>query len=457
MITGPLLIGILVAAIVFIVLTTSKFKLHPFLALLLSAYGIALSAGMPLNDIATHITKGFGGILAYIGIVIVLGTIIGVILEKSGAAIRIADVILKIVGKNNPILAMSLIGAIVSIPVFCDSGFVILSSLKRSLIVKTKASAVAMSVALATGLFATHTLVPPTPGPIAAAGNLHIENIGLVILFGIAFAALAVMVGYFWAQMVGTKYQSDLDDLSTVNLEDEQVVKEKYAKLPSSFLSFAPILIPILLMGIGSVIKLMAADSIQAGEISALTKVFLFLSTPINALLIGVGFAALLLPKWNEETLSGWMSEALTAAGSILIITGAGGALGAILKATQIGDYLGELLQSLSLGIWVPFIIAAALKTAQGSSTTALVVTSSIIYPMLAALGLDSQMGTILTVMAIGAGAMTISHANDSFFWVVSQLSKMNVQTAYKAYSLATLAQGLITITAVYIISLILL
>ncbi len=388
---------------------------------------------------------------------IVLGTIIGVILEKSGAAIRIADVILKLVGKNNPTLAMSFIGGIVSIPVFCDSGFVILSSLKRSLIAKTKTSAVAMSVALATGLFATHTLVPPTPGPIAAAGNLHVENIGLVILFGLGFSFLAIMVGYFWAILVGSKHQSKLDNFSDVNLEDEQAVKDKYGTLPSAFSAFAPIFIPILLMGIGSAIQLLYKNAIDAGDISLLTRVILFLSTPVNALLIGLFFAALLLPKWNEETLSGWVSEALMTAGNILIITGAGGALGAILKATEIGDYLGQSLQSLSLGIWVPFIIAAALKTAQGSSTTALVVTSSIIYPMLAVLGLDSQIGSVLTVMAIGAGAMTISHANDSFFWVVSQFSQMSVSTAYRAYSLATLAQGLVTIIAVYIVSLILL
>lgn len=457
MLTGPLLIVILVVAILFIILATSKFKLHPFLALLFAAYGIALAAGMPLKDIASTITSGFGGILAYIGIVIVLGTIIGIILEKSGAAIRIADVILKVVGKNNPTLAMSIIGAIVSIPVFCDSGFVILSSLKRSLIIRTKTSAVAMSVALATGLFATHTLVPPTPGPIAAAGNLHIDNIGLVILFGLGFSVVAVLVGYLWAQIVGRRYKSELDNFEGVDLENDEDVAAKYGQLPSAFKSFAPIFIPIILMGIGSAVKLLMADAIKADDISMLIKVTLFISTPVNALLIGVFFAALLLPKWNEETLSGWIGEAIIAAGSILIITGAGGSLGAILKATHIGDYLGQVLQSLNLGIFVPFIIAAALKTAQGSSTTALVVTSSILYPMLGALGLDSQFGAILTVMAIGAGAMTVSHANDSFFWVVSQFSKMSVQTAYKAYTLATLAQGLVTIVAIYIVSLILL
>ena len=169
-----MLIVILLVAIGFIVLSTSKWKLHPFIALLVAAYGIAFSVGMKYVDIAKTITSGFGSILAYIGIVIVLGTIIGVILEKSGAAVKMANVVLKVVGKHRPVLAMSIIGYIVSIPVFCDSGFVILNALKRSMVKQLKVSGVAMSVALATGLYATHTLVPPTPGPIAAAGNLMV-------------------------------------------------------------------------------------------------------------------------------------------------------------------------------------------------------------------------------------------------------------------------------------------
>ncbi|MFW9618949.1 MAG: GntP family permease, partial [Sulfurospirillum sp.] len=168
-------------------------------------------------------------------------------------------------------------------------------------------------------------------------------------------------------------------------------------------------------------------------------------------------FASLLLPKWNEETLSGWVGEGVKNAGEILIITGAGGALGAVLKASGIGDYLGATLQTLSLGIFVPFIIAAALKTAQGSSTTALVVTSTIMYPLLASLGLDSEMGKVLTVMAIGAGALTVSHANDSFFWVVSRFSQMDVPVAYKAFTTATLVQGLVTIAVVFVMSLVML
>lgn len=444
-----MLIVILLVAIGFIVLSTSKWKLHPFLALLIAAYGIAFSVGMKYAEIAKTITTGFGGILAYIGIVIVLGTIIGVVLEKSGAAVQMANVVLKVVGKRRPVLAMSIIGYIVSIPVFCDSGFVILNALKRSLVKQLKVSGVAMSVALATGLFATHTLVPPTPGPIAAAGNLMVGNLGFVIVMGLFISIFTMLAGYFWAMKQGKRYTSgeDLD----VDLEKDVDVMAKYGELPSAFKSFAPIFIPVLLMAMESIVKL----SFKASSDMFWYKVFVFLGNPANALFVGVLFASLLLPKWNEETLSGWVGEGIKNSGEILIITGAGGALGAVLKASGIGDYLGASLQTLSLGIFVPFIIAAALKTAQGSSTTALVVTSTIMYPLLASLGLDSEMGKVLTVMAIGAGALTVSHANDSFFWVVSRFSQMDVPTSYKAYTMATLIQGLVTMAVVAIMSII--
>ncbi|RXJ79414.1 GntP family permease [Arcobacter sp. F2176] len=442
-----MLVVILLLAVIFIVLATSKWKLHPFIALLIAAYGIAISVGMGYNDIASTMTKGFGGILAYIGIVIVLGTIIGVILEKSGAAIKMANVILKIVGKKRPVLAMSVIGYIVSIPVFCDSGFVILNALKRSMVKQLQVSGVAMSVALATGLFATHTLVPPTPGPIAAAGNLMVDNLGLVIIFGIFISIITMLAGYFWALRSGKIYKSGEDTL--VDLEKDSEVIEKYGELPSAFKSFAPIFIPILLMALASIIKLVFKDMSE----TSIYKLFIFLGNPTNALFIGLLFATMLLPKFDEERLSGWIGEGIKNAGEILIITGAGGALGAVLKASGIGSYLGDVLQTLSLGILVPFIIAAALKSAQGSSTTALVVTSTIIYPLLANLGLDSELGKVLTVMAIGAGAMTVSHANDSFFWVVSRFSQMDVATAYKAYTTATLLQGLVTIAIVYLLA----
>lgn len=467
------LIGLLVISIILIVLATSKFKLHPFIALILAAFFVAIGVAIPQSfgwlmvgenpsvmgwlDIALTIRNGFGGILAYIGIVIVLGTIIGVILEKSGAAIKMADTVLKVVGPKRPALAMSIIGWIVSIPVFCDSGYVILSSLRKSVTRRSKVSAVTMSVALATGLYASHTLVPPTPGPIAAAGNLGLENqLGLVMFWGALISLVTMAAGYFWAKYIGKKVEIEEDRENAelyakgLDLETDEIT-EKYGKLPSTFMAFAPILVPIVLIAIGTIAAFPTAP-FGSGFFYTL---FMFLGKPVNALLIGLFFAFGLMPKFDEETLTGWIGEGIKAAGPIILITGAGGAFGAVIKATPVALVLGDTLSKMSLGILVPFILAAALKSAQGSSTTALVTTSAIMAPLLAPLGLDSTIGAIMTVMSIGAGAMTVSHANDSYFWVVAQFTGMDVKTAYKTQTMATLVQGLVTIAVVFVLTLI--
>ncbi|GHX75307.1 permease [Vibrio cholerae] len=448
------LILILLAVIAFIVLATTKFKVHPFLALLLAAFLGAFAYGLPADTIAKTITTGFGGILGYIGLVIVLGTIIGVILEKSGAAITMADTVIKLLGERFPTLTMSIIGYIVSIPVFCDSGFVILNSLKESLAKRLATSSVAMSVALATGLYATHTFVPPTPGPIAAAGNLGLESqLGLVIAIGLFVAAVAAIAGMLWANRFQV-VEADIIDSQESPKQDWQALKASYGQLPSASQAFAPIFVPILLICLGSIAKF---PSFPFGQ-GMLFEVLGFLGQPLTALLIGLLLAVRLLKSADKVAEFGErISQGITAAAPILLITGAGGAFGAVLKATPLGDYLGTMLSALGVGIFMPFIVAAALKSAQGSSTVALVTTSALVAPLLGQLGLDSEMGRALTVMAIGAGAMTVSHANDSFFWVVSQFSRMSVGLAYRAQTMATLVQGGTAMAVVYVLSLVLL
>lgn len=450
MVQGPMLVVVLILAIIFIVLATSKLKLHPFLSLILAAYGLAFAAGMPADKISGIITGGFGGTLTSIGIVILAGCIIGTVLEKSGAAIKMADVIIKLVGEKRPTLAMSIIGYIVSIPVFCDSGFIILSSLNKTIAKKTKTSLVAMSVALSTGLYATHTLVPPTPGPIAAAANLKVDNLLLVIIIGMLVAIPSALVGNVFANKYSSKFKA-VEEISENSLSYEEEVK-KYGSLPSAWKSFNPIIVPILLMALGSVAKF-PGNPFGTGF---LQQFFIFVGTPVNSLLIGVFFALLLAPKLNEEVLTGWIGLSLKDAASILVVTAAGGALGAVIKEVKVGDYLGQSLQNLNLGIFVPFIIAAALKTAQGSSTVALVTTSALMLPLLPAFGFTTEIAKVLVVAAIGAGAMTVSHANDSYFWVVSQFGGMDVKTAYKNQTVATLLQGLAAMAAVFVLSIIL-
>jgi GntP family gluconate:H+ symporter len=451
MTSGLMLILALVITILFIVIVTSKFKMHPFLALILASYLLAFMGGIPTAKVADAINSGFGGTLTSIGIVIIAGCIIGTILEKSGAAIKMADVVIKLVGKKRPALAMSIIGYIVSIPVFCDSGFVILSSLNKSLAKRTKTSMVTMTIALSTGLYATHTLVPPTPGPIAAAANLKVENLLLVILVGMVVAIPAALVGYLFAIKQGPKYTSKFD--AEDNLDTYEAELEKKGKLPSAWKSFAPIIIPILLMAIGSIAGF---PSNPFGK-GVFKTICVFFGTPVNALLIGMFFSFTLLPKFNMETLNEWVGASIKDAAIILVVTAAGGSLGNVIKQTNVGTYIGQSLSGLNLGIFLPFIIAAALKTAQGSSTVAIVTTSALMYPLLPSLGLNSVMGAVLVVAAVGAGAMTVSHANDSYFWVVSQFGGLDVKTAYKTQTVGTLLEGIAAILMVYILSLILL
>lgn len=453
------LILILLAVVGFIVLATTWLKLHPFLALLGAAFIAAFAYGLPIDEVVDTITSGFGGILGYIGLVIVLGTIIGVILEKSGAAITMADFMIARLGERYPTLTMSVIGYIVSVPVFCDSGFIILNSLKESLAKKLNTSSIAMSVALATGLYATHTFVPPTPGPIAAAGNLGLEsNLGLVIAVGIPVAAVAALAGTLWARRFMNTQPDVQDTLPEADAlhqqQDWEALKASYGRLPRPLAAFAPILVPIALICLGTVARLPGAPF---GEGSVMDAISL-LGQPLTALLIGLLLATTLLKSDSKVSeFSDRISEGIVAAAPILLITGAGGAFGAVLSASPLGDYLGTTLSALGIGIFMPFIVSAGLKTAQGSSTVALVTTSALVAPMLDSLGLGSELGRTLTVMAIGAGAMTVSHANDSFFWVVSRFSRMSVGLAYRAQTLATLVQGVTAMLLVYLLSLVLL
>lgn len=443
------LVILIATGVLFVIFATAKLKLHPFLSLIIASFGIGIFAGLPLTVVVESINTGFGGLMGGIGLVIIFGTFIGVILEKSGAALRMAEVVLRVIGEKRPQLAMSLIGAIVSIPVFCDSGYVILSSLKKALAKKANVTIASMAIALSTGLFATHTLVPPTPGPVAAAANIGAESyLGTIILIGLIVAIPVVAIGYFWARKVGpTIHIKDEGNVSFADDYDEIVAG--FGEMPSAFKSFAPILVPILLIGMSSVTTF-------AGWEGRIADILLFMGAPVVALLIGLLFAFLLLPSYDEETLTGWITLGIKEAAPILLITGAGGAFGTVIKATPVADFIQSFGDSAfftgALFLLIPFLIAAGLKTAQGSSTAAIVITSSLVAPLLLEVGIEGAIPLALVVMAIGAGAMVVSHVNDSYFWVVKEFSGMSVTQAYKAQTAATLLQGTVAIIVTLIL-----
>lgn len=449
---GYLLIGLLIAAILFIIYSTAKVKLHPFLALLLACFGVGLLSGLPASETIEAITGGFGDTLGSIGIVIAAGTIIGALLEKSGGTIVIADLVVGWIGKARSALAMSITGAIVSIPVYCDSGFVILSPLNRSLASKANKSLALYAVALSMGLYATHVFVPPTPGPIAAAGTLD-ADIGSVILLGITVTIPVIIVTYFFAVAMGNRIYIDPEEYPSAEKEENQPADELEnddKDLPGASTALLPILLPMLLIGLGSIAALPAkpfGDGITSAAI-------LFLGDPNVALIIGVLLAFRTISDRGAGVYGDLVGNGLKSAGVIILITGAGGAFGNVLRATEIGTFLGESLAGWNLGILLPFIIAAALKSAQGSSTVSIITTASIVVPLLPGIGLAEGVGPALATLAIGAGAMTVSHANDSYFWVVSQFSGMDVSQAYRLQTMGSAVAGVTGMIVVFLMSL---
>jgi len=441
MVSGLVALLLLLLAVIAIVILTGKLKMNAFLVLTGVSFLFGLAVGLPALDIIASIKNGFGGTLASIGIVIVAGTIMGTILEKTGAALSMTQAILRLVGKSRAPLAMNIAGYIVSIPVFCDSGYVILNPLNKALAKESGVSMAVMAVALSTGLYATHTMVPPTPGPIAAASALG-ADLGKVIFFGLITAIPASFAGLLWATKFAKKYE-----VEPGNHESYSEIVKKFGKLPGTFLSFFPIVFPIVLILLKSVAEFPSNPLGNGGF-----RVFLsFIGDPVTALIIGVLCSLLLVQRGEfKNAISGWMGEGIRESAIILVITGAGGAFGQIIKASPITEFIKTNMAGMRLGIFLPFIISAALKTAQGSSTVAIVTTAGIMAPLLQSLGLDPA----LTTIAIGAGSMVVSHANDSYFWVVSQFSGMPVNTAYKAYTSATALEGIVAFVAVFILSL---
>lgn len=440
MVSGGFAVLALALCVGLIVYLTSRHKMNAFVVLIFIAFIFGLLVQMPLPDIVKTIRAGFGGTLGYIGIVIVAGTIIGTILEHTGAALSMTQGILRVIGKDRSPLAMSIAGYVVSIPVFCDSGYVILTPLNKALAKQSGKSMATMAIALATGLYATHCLVPPTPGPIAAAGILG-ADLGRVIGFGLMASIPGLIAGYLWAVHFAKKYNIEIDCG-----ESYEELIAKYGKLPGAFHSCLPILVPIILI----LLKSVAAYPTKPFGEGTLAKFLQFVGDPVTALMLGIPIALTLVKKDDaSKAIDGWMSEGVKNAALILAITGAGGAFGKMLKASPLADFLGSSLSTLPLGIFLPFLVASAIKTAQGSSTVSIITTASIMAPILTSLGLDPA----FTVLAIGAGAMTVSHANDSFFWVVSQFSGMDTPTAYKTYTSATAILGVTTIIGVAIMS----
>ena len=473
--SGIALIIIFAAAIAIMVVAISKWHLHPFIAILLTALIFGIVSGIPLPQMTTLIGSGFSKIFAGIGLVIIFGTLMGTILEQSGAALKIADCIIKLLGKRHPVLSMAIMGWVVSIPVFCDSGFVVLNPIREALVKKTQSSPVAMTVALSGGLYLSHVFIPPTPGPLAAAETLGLSgNLLLVMGMGLLCSIFPMFLLILFSNYIGRRISCSTDastntassssttsacttDASTgtpsASSTDADRIAAKYnsiieksGKLPSAALSFAPIIVPIILMSLASIL--------QGAEMQQQLKdVVLFLSNPTIALAIGLLFATFLLKRGSgfEEM----VENSLKRSGPILFITAAGSVLGNIVAGSPLVGFITDNAQVLNgLGLLFPFLVAAMLKSSMGSSSVAIITAAGIVAPFAEAMGLASPIGLTLICMAVGAGSMTVSHSNDSYFWVVTKFGRMDIKSGYKTQTLATLILGLGALAELYIISL---
>ncbi|EMB25293.1 GntP family permease [Treponema denticola] len=447
---GIALIITFVIAIALMIFAISKLKIHPFLSIMGVSLLLALAAGIPLVKIPGTIGAGFSGTFTSIGIVIILGALIGTILEKTGAALKLSDMVIKVVGKKHPELAMLIMGWIVSIPVFCDSGFVILNPIRKALVQRTRISSVAMTVALSAGLYISHVFIPPTPGPIAAASSLGIgNNLLLVIGMGALASIFPLIAGYFFARYIGTKVKASEDSSTDEVSQSYEELVASYGTLPNGFTAIAPIIVPILLMALSSV----ASMANMSGTGADILK---FLGAPIMALAVGLIFGVILFASQKKtEDFYILTNETLKVVGPILFVTAAGGVLGKVIASSSLVGYITEHAAVLkTVGIFFPFLLAAILKSAQGSSTVAITTTAGILAPLMAPLGLATIPLSALTVMAIGAGAMTVSHANDSYFWVVTTFGGLKAEDGYKTQTLMTLVIGIAAIIGIFIISL---
>lgn len=485
----------LLLGVVTIIVVVLRTRLDAFVALLLAAVVTGLVAGQPLLDTVSSITTGFGNTLGSIGIVIGLGVGIGKILEVSGAAESLARVFLRAFGKGREEWAMASVGALVSIPVFCDSGYVIMNPLARSIARVKRGGYVALAVALGAGMTLTHHMVPPTPGPLAATGILG-ADLGLVIITGLVFTVILLPVVVIYAKWVGPQLEDKLlpamretvygrrsvlvgegsgasasrsggaaagtgvtDSLDEPDEPASALGEPPAGQAPhkvGAVLASLPLVLPLLLIVANTVTA--AIDRNQQGalsgdyDVSSWTIPFAFLGNPVIALTVGILLAVyVLLPRWTPRgRVHSWLAEAAASAGLILLITGAGGGFGLVLRNSGVGDALAEAIASTSLPTFlVPFLIATLVRIAQGSGTVAMITAASVTAPLLAPLGI----APLVAVMAVTAGSMVFSYFNDSYFWVVTRFTGLEGTAALKAWSGITTAVWLASIPLLFILS----
>lgn len=452
---------IILVSIILLVLSISRWKVHPFLALIGCSLLLALATGLPIDGIPTLIGKSFASTFTDIGLVIIFGALLGGMLEYSGAAISLADGIVRLVGKRHPDWAMMLMGWIISIPIFCDTAFILLNPVRKSLSGRTSCNPLKLSLVLACGLFVSHLLIPPTPGPIAAAGSLGISNDLLpLIAWGAVISIPCLLTAYLYSHFYCRKHPTAANgvtehqpEAAMYDVTYTQAVEAQTGR-PGFALSLLPLLLPILCMASGSLLK-------NAALPVGLSQLFHFIGHPVIAIMLGFLSALLLLIRSGKLHKLGQLTEdCLKIAGPILFITAAGCTFGQVMVEAGLVDVIKAAFRHPeTLGLLLPFFICLLLKTAQGSSTVAMTTTAGIMGcycdgdSLMQAIGLGSPEMAVWCVLAIGCGSMIVTHANASYFWVVCKFGEIPPETAYRSFTIITGLMGAVGMAAVLLLS----
>lgn len=437
------LMGILVL-LFFIV----KLKTNAFIGLLAATFTIGACSGMPLPKVLATISKGFGGTVTSIGLVIIFGTILGKYLEVTNSTDRMALSIVEAFGESNTALAMALAGYLISIPVFSDSAMVVLSPLVLALAAKNKKHRVAIAVlgtSLAGGLLSTNVFFPPTPGPLAAAGMLHID-IGQAMLFGGLVALVRTLFSWGYAKFYLGQKAEDWFTYENQEILDAAAGPKEEKEMPGLFGALFPLVLPLVLILLNTFIRMIV------GADSALAAVTSFIGDPTVALVIGCVSAMIIHGNTlHQDGILSTLNAGIKESGSIVFVVSAGGALGSVLKASGVGTSLAEGVASLPIPtLLIPFLIGATIKMINGSGTTALITAVTICEPMVAALGISP----IIVFLAACCGASVCSHINDSFFWVYAGNLGMDMKTGLKTLSLSCLVSTVGALGATFVLSL---
>lgn len=427
-------LSILIFFLLVLILAISRWHVHPFVALLLVAMAIGIVKGLGGPHTVEVLLQGFSDTLRWIAVIIILGAFIGEVLQETGGAFRIANRIVHWVGIKKLPWAMGITGYLVSIPVFVDVAYILFQPVTESLAAKSKKPVLFIGLSLAAGLTVSHTLIPPTPGPMAVASLLGVD-IGKMLLINIFVAACAMTGGIVWVLVVVKKSWIAYDD--KLQKETEKMPKNPWPGAPMSGqhigFDILPIIVPIVLIASGAFVK------IDAGTWSG--AALEFISIPLVAVLIGAFLAGMQMAMLKKrKKINKLVEGAILKSALVIMITGAGGALGYVIKQTGIQNDIVDVFSNFPfLGVMLPFVVASILTISTGSITVSLVGTASMLGPMVTSLPISPEM----TAALIGAGSLSVFHANASFFWLLNRLHEVPANVLYKNYTLQSLVMSL--------------